>query len=338
MHDALPEFSCEPTEAALHEALRSGVVLCALVNRITPQAAKPIVRSETPLQAFQNVTRFLAAAAKLGVPQDALFEPGDLISGTNMRQVRTCIYALGRASHEVAGYTGPTLGKRMSYRAAVHRRPPSVRLPPATRTLVVFDFDGTLATGEVEEDDVDNLEDVVDRCFGGRDRLATLSELMGSLRVRGVALAIVSRNYHEVVMKAVRAAGWEETFEGRIFGGEALCTNSPFGEKSVTIRREFMAAGSSAGRTGDDVLFVDDADANCEEVSRALGTHVYHVRGSAGLDAADVAAIQRWAAERTGGTEPLTAHGKSSATGAAAHGMYTRPSENSSGALRRSLA
>lgn len=106
----------------MHEALKSGVILCELANALKPGAVKRIERKEAPFQMRENIARFIAAAKVLGVPDNELFDVPDLFEAKQMRQVQTCLYALGRASHDIAGYNGPVLGKPVSYLAGAHKQ------------------------------------------------------------------------------------------------------------------------------------------------------------------------------------------------------------------------
>lgn len=313
-------LDCDEGDEALHALLRDGVLLCDVANRIRPGIVDRVVREETLTQTFQNAARFVQAARALGVPEDALIETNDLIGGSNMRQVRLCIYTLGRAAHHADGYEGPTLGRPLHGRKP--QPPPSARRPsvsteamraspptsppplPPPPLVVVFDFDGTLATLEVGEEHVDlrylEAQDAARACFGSLNRQAMLSRLLGDLEARGCLCAIVSRNEIELITAALEAVGWTGLMADRVYGGEALCTNSPFGDKSVTIRKAFLAQApaGTAPRVAAGILFVDDSEANCHEVSRALGVQAHWVEGRRGLSAADASAILGWADDR----------------------------------------
>jgi hypothetical protein len=106
----------------LHEAFRSGVVLCGLVNRIQPGSIIRIELKSAPFHMRENIVRFLAAAKSIGVPANELFDPADLFDGTGMRQVLICIYALGCASHNVPAFAGPRLGKSVTHVEGAHKK------------------------------------------------------------------------------------------------------------------------------------------------------------------------------------------------------------------------
>merc|ERR1712232_1170105 len=69
------------------ECLRTGEVLCQLINNISPGA---IPKIERPGQAFrerENISRFLQACRTLGVKEHALFSTDDLYEQHNMPSV-----------------------------------------------------------------------------------------------------------------------------------------------------------------------------------------------------------------------------------------------------------
>lgn len=110
-----------PTEEQAHELFRSGVLLCELANSLQPGAVKRIERKEAPFQMRENIANFIAAAKALGVPNNELFDVADLFEAKKMRQVLICLYALGRASHGLASYSGPRLGKPVTHAVGAHK-------------------------------------------------------------------------------------------------------------------------------------------------------------------------------------------------------------------------
>jgi hypothetical protein len=76
----------------LKTTLKSGVVLCELVNKIKPGAVEKVSTSSMPFGQRENVTLFIAAARSLGVLDRENFDTNDLFEGGNMKQV---LIALG---------------------------------------------------------------------------------------------------------------------------------------------------------------------------------------------------------------------------------------------------
>ena len=99
----------EACAGVLGDALKSGVVLCELVNALRPKCVPRISKSKMPFPQRENVLAFINAARELGVPDRDNFDTSDLFEQSNMRQVLICISSLGRASKSVQGYGGPTL-------------------------------------------------------------------------------------------------------------------------------------------------------------------------------------------------------------------------------------
>jgi hypothetical protein len=119
----LPDGAALPlNKAEAHALLKSGVVLCDLVNVLRPGAVRDIERLvSSPFPQREHIARFLAAAAALGVHGHETFQTEDLFGGQGIRQVIVCIAALGRLSHGLADYAGPTLGKPDRARLGAHR-------------------------------------------------------------------------------------------------------------------------------------------------------------------------------------------------------------------------
>jgi hypothetical protein len=97
--------------------LKSGVVLCNLVNRLSPGAVKKISESAMPFPQRENVQAFISAVRELGVPDRDNFDTSDLFEQTGMRQVMTCLRSLGRAAYNIPGYEGPCWGQQESGRS-----------------------------------------------------------------------------------------------------------------------------------------------------------------------------------------------------------------------------
>jgi len=93
------------------EWLRSGQILCGLVNKIKPGLVKA-ARMITPRHKKENIKKFLkAVACDFGVPERSLFSPSDLYEEQNIGQVIACVFALADVVPRVAPqFQGPKLG------------------------------------------------------------------------------------------------------------------------------------------------------------------------------------------------------------------------------------
>jgi hypothetical protein len=97
-------------EGDLGDALKSGVLLCEVVNKVKPGHIKKISKSKMPFPQRENIKAWTDAARDVfGVPDRDNFETGDLFEQSNMKQVVICILAVGRASASIPGYSGPSI-------------------------------------------------------------------------------------------------------------------------------------------------------------------------------------------------------------------------------------
>ncbi|KAG8466926.1 hypothetical protein KFE25_008305 [Diacronema lutheri] len=117
----ITEVIGEPVEGeTLHDALKSGVVLCKLVNAIKPGAIPKIHPAmAVAFRQMENITFFLNACKALGVPSYDLFLTPDLYEANDMHAVMGTVSALGGAARKVTGYKGPGFGVDRSARAGV---------------------------------------------------------------------------------------------------------------------------------------------------------------------------------------------------------------------------
>ena len=77
-------------------ALKSGVVLCELVNRLQPGTIAKIVRSKFEYQQIDNIVCFRWACEKLGLQETIIFSTSDLFEGRNGGRVLDTLVALAR--------------------------------------------------------------------------------------------------------------------------------------------------------------------------------------------------------------------------------------------------
>ena len=99
-------------DEGLGEVLRSGVLLCELVNRLAPGSVGKISQSAMPFPQRENIQAFIGAVRELGIPDRENFDTGDLFEQSNMKQVLITMRSLGRAAYGFPGYEGPCWGKR----------------------------------------------------------------------------------------------------------------------------------------------------------------------------------------------------------------------------------
>lgn len=82
----------------LQEALKSGVVLCNLVNALSPGKIARVNKQNMAFKQMENIAAFIDAVKTMGVPDHENFLTVDLYEGKNMRQVYLCVMSLKRAT------------------------------------------------------------------------------------------------------------------------------------------------------------------------------------------------------------------------------------------------
>jgi len=87
-----PPHACPPPQGDTTAALKTGVVLCRLLNCIQPRAVPKIATTASPFHQRENLKAFLAVAEAWGVPSAELFAVDDLYDG---RPARGCRGFLG---------------------------------------------------------------------------------------------------------------------------------------------------------------------------------------------------------------------------------------------------
>merc|ERR1712192_267996 len=91
------------------EVLKTGVVLCKLMNKIQPDSVKKFKEKGPAFLLMENVQTFLAAAKKYGVPDEEVFQgEGTCIPADGERaDVPGCckeVWSAGRGSLPDAGF------------------------------------------------------------------------------------------------------------------------------------------------------------------------------------------------------------------------------------------
>ncbi|XP_055381552.1 muscle-specific protein 20-like [Condylostylus longicornis] len=94
------------------EALRNGIILCKLMNRLVPGIIPKINTSGGDYKMMDNIGQFQKACTKYGVPDVDLFQTTDLWDQKNIALVTQTIFALGRACYKHPEWKGPFLGPR----------------------------------------------------------------------------------------------------------------------------------------------------------------------------------------------------------------------------------
>lgn len=86
-----------PAGVLYEDALRDGLVLCQLINKLSPGAVPKINTSGSQFKMMENINMFQQAIKKYGVPDLDVFQTVDLYEKKDIAQVTSTIFALGRA-------------------------------------------------------------------------------------------------------------------------------------------------------------------------------------------------------------------------------------------------
>jgi len=94
-------------------SMKNGVLLCKLIKNIAPHSiGKFDLKPKHYLEEKANITRYLDACRKIGLPEQDLMDPLDMSdSKKDPIALLTNIFALGRQAQAI-GYNGPSLGVR----------------------------------------------------------------------------------------------------------------------------------------------------------------------------------------------------------------------------------
>ncbi|KYQ92066.1 hypothetical protein DLAC_06904 [Tieghemostelium lacteum] len=94
----------------LIESLRSGIILCNLINALLPGTISKINQKPLPLMQIENIGLYLKACWKVGIPSSDLFVTSDLYQRKSIPAVLQNIASVARSSHTCPEYKGPTFG------------------------------------------------------------------------------------------------------------------------------------------------------------------------------------------------------------------------------------
>jgi len=100
-------------EVHFHNSLKDGVVLCKLINAISPGSVRKVNETKMAFKQMENIGNFLKGVGDYGVPAISQFQTVDLYERTNMPQVLACLWAL--AGHaQTKGFAGPHWGVKIA--------------------------------------------------------------------------------------------------------------------------------------------------------------------------------------------------------------------------------
>ncbi|GIQ80474.1 smooth muscle protein/calponin [Kipferlia bialata] len=100
----------------LREELKTGDILCQVVNKIKPNTIASWPKSKFKFVCLECVGMYIDGCRKIGLPEHELFSPDDIWSDNALywKAVLINIHALGRAAQKVPGFEGPHLGAKLA--------------------------------------------------------------------------------------------------------------------------------------------------------------------------------------------------------------------------------
>lgn len=85
-----------PAGVAYDDAIKDGIILCKLMNKLSPGSVAKITTKGGAFALRANIELFNKAARSYGVSDNELFQTVDLFEKKNIAQVTLAIHALGR--------------------------------------------------------------------------------------------------------------------------------------------------------------------------------------------------------------------------------------------------
>lgn len=100
---------------SLEDALHSGVKVCELFNKLFPGSIQSINKKTMAFFQRENISQYLEACKKRGLPLVDLFDTQDLYDGKNMPSVVNHFYSLSSfARKNSTAYKGPHIGAKLA--------------------------------------------------------------------------------------------------------------------------------------------------------------------------------------------------------------------------------
>ncbi|XP_045028247.1 muscle-specific protein 20 isoform X3 [Daphnia magna] len=104
-----------PEGVSYEDALQDGVILCKLMNIISPGSINKINPSGAGhFKICENLNKFQEACKKYGVPESDIFQTIDLSEKKDIAMVTSTIFGLGSATYKHPEWQGPSLGPKPS--------------------------------------------------------------------------------------------------------------------------------------------------------------------------------------------------------------------------------
>ncbi|XP_037086183.1 muscle-specific protein 20-like [Pollicipes pollicipes] len=115
-----------PQGADYAEYIRDGVVLCKLMNKLSPGCIKKINMAGYSFNYMDNIHSFLDAMQAYGCADVDLFEGSDLLQKGKIESVTRAVLAVARQAHLDPAFRGPLMGPRPSQQNVRHFDPETI--------------------------------------------------------------------------------------------------------------------------------------------------------------------------------------------------------------------
>jgi hypothetical protein len=103
-----------PPGETYDEALKDGIILCKLMNKIKAGSVPKINTSGPSFKMMENINVFQRAIKEYGVADVDVFQTVDLWEMKDLSQVTMTLFALGRETYKHPEWSGPWLGPKPS--------------------------------------------------------------------------------------------------------------------------------------------------------------------------------------------------------------------------------
>lgn len=175
----------------------------------------------------------------------------------------------------------------------------AVASTPSTK-VVIFDFDHTIATDQIDEEILENRASVCHgNPLGNRDRVEMLNNLLGELKASGVLCGIVTYNHRDVVKLSLKTPlmSSAEFDLYRHFEEELIFCADNVDVDDCYMKYEFVSKRflQPLRLPPSQILFLDDSKGNVEDVIENCGVEAFQVKGESGLEHKGCEWIRKWA-------------------------------------------
>ncbi|MEE6487496.1 hypothetical protein FKM82_014920, partial [Ascaphus truei] len=110
----IEEMSGMPIGPDFQKGLKDGIVLCKLMNRLSPNAIPKVNVSKQNWHQLENLSNFIKAMSLYGMKSVDIFEANDLFENGNMTQVQVSLLSLAGMAKTRGQHSGVDIGVKYS--------------------------------------------------------------------------------------------------------------------------------------------------------------------------------------------------------------------------------